>query len=329
MSRIWPKLLVTGGVLRDDAKNLGEGRRYGRGRLVHLDHAKNRMEVLCELGQGNENYPEETPNLLFTSATLDNGKLYLCSETEIFVYSYPDFRLERSASYPFFQNIHHISPIKDSIFVASTGLDLIAQLDRDTLEVVNLYNAMGKDPWHRFSPDEDYRKMHSTKPHEAHPNFVFEMDEKVWATRFQQSDAVCLTDAEERIDVGIERIHDGHVIEGKIYFTAVDGKIIVVDAVSRTVSEVVDLNRMEKNDCPLGWCRGLAVVGDVAYVGFSRIRETALKENLLWMMRWSGRPRIMPARVAAYDLRRHKKIGEFVLGGKALDAIYGVIAIEN
>lgn len=324
-----PKFLVTGGVQRDDALKLGEGRRYHCGRLLRIEYESRRTESLYELSEGGDHYPDDTPNMLFTSATLADGRLYLCSETELFVFSYPEMRLVQCASYPFFQNVHHVAPINGHVVVASTGLDLIVALDGETLDPVHFWNAMGKDPWHRFSPNTDYRKIHSTKPHESHPNFVFEIDGDVWATRFQQKDAVCLSGHAGRIDIGVERIHDGHVIGDRVYFTAVNGKIVVADTSTLSVVEVIDLNEMEQVECPLGWCRGLAIVDEVAYVGFSRIRETPIKENLLWMMRWSGRPRIMPTRITAYDLRRRKKLDEFVLGGRGLDTIYSVIAVEE
>ena len=324
-----PKFLVTGGVQRDDARKLGEGRRYHCGRLLRIEFESRRTEAFFELNEGGDHYPDDTPNLLLTSATLADGRLYLCSETELFIFSYPELLLERSVSYPFFQNVHHVAPINGQVIVASTGLDLVVALDAVTLAPAHFWNALGKDPWHRFSPRTDYRKVHSTKPHEAHPNFVFEIKGEVWATRFQQKDAVCMSDFSKRIDIGVERVHDGDVIGNRVYFTAVDGKIVVADTESLSVVEVIDLNEMEQVGCPLGWCRGLAIVDDIAYVGFSRIRETPIKENLLWMVGWAGRPRIMPTRIAAYDLRHRKKLDEFVLGGRGLDSIYSVIVVGD
>jgi len=324
-----PKLLVTGGVQRANAHELGEGRRYRCGRLVRVDYENRAVETLVELDKGGRNYPDDTPNLLFTSATLDDGRLYLCSETEVFIYSYPEIKLERRFSFPFFQNIHHVAPIGNYIVVASTGLDMVVAFDKETLAPAHFWNTLGKDPWGRFSRDKDYRKVHSTKPHESHPNFVFSVCGEIWVTRFEQKDAVCLGDLGKRIDIGIERIHDGHVCGDSIYFTAVSGHIVIADIPSRSVVDVVNLNELDGVGCPLGWCRGLAVVDDIAYVGFSRIRETPLKENLLWMTRWAGKPRIMPTRIARYDLRRRVKLDELVLTRLGLDCIYSVIAVGD
>ena len=323
------KLLVTGGLQRTNAIKLGEGRRYRRGRLLSADFETRQVMPIYELSEANEHYPDETPNLLFTAATLYNGRLYLCSETELFIFSYPELVLEQSASHHFFQNIHHVTPIGEHVLVASTGLDLVVALDAGSLEPVRFWNALGKDPWYRFSPRTDYRKVHTTKPHESHPNFVFSINGEIWITRFKQRDAVCLSDFTRRIDLGAEGVHDGHVVGNLVYFTAVNGQIIVADTETLSVTDVIDLNEIDQSGCPLGWCRGLAIVDHIAFVGFSRIRATPLKENLLWMARWNGRPRILPTRIAAYDIHERRKLDEFVLGDGRLDTIYSVIAVGD
>lgn len=319
------KLLVTGGAQRPDAARLGEGRRYSSAHLIMLDFESGSLRELKSVTEGNENYPDVLPNITFTSCTLEGGKLYLCTETEVFVYRYPEMELLNSASYGFFQNCHHVAPVGGYIAVVSTGLDLIVFLDRETLQPVRFFNSLGMDPWHRFSPDVDYRKVHSTKPHESHPNFVFFLDGEPWVTRFNQKDAVCLTDMSQRIDIGLERVHDGHVVADCIYFTTVDGRIVCADGASRRVKTVYDLNEIGGEGVPLGWCRGLLIEGNVAYVGFTRIRQTVVKENVKWLLSYIGRKNNLPSRIVKYDLAARRILGEVEMPRGKLDAIYSIV----
>jgi hypothetical protein len=319
------KLLVTGGAQRPDASRLGEGRRYHSAYLVELDFETGAVRELVSIKEGNKNYPDDLPNITFTCCTLDGDRLYLCTETEVFVYRYPELKLINSASYKFFQNSHHVSPVGEYVAVVSTGLDLVAFLDKETLHPVRLLNALGKDPWHRFSPDVDYRKVHTTKPHESHPNFVFPIDGEPWVTRFNQKDAVCLSDMRQRIDIGLERLHDGHVIGNRVYFTTVDGRIVCANTHTRRIERVFDLNKMGGEGVPLGWCRGLLVEENIAYVGFSRIRQTAIKENVKWLLGQVGRKYNLPSRIARYDLVAGIKLGEVELPRGMVDAVYSVV----
>ncbi len=317
--------LITGALQRADATKLGEGRRFSKAVLNRLDWSTGKAECLLSIDEGNEHYADDLPNLLFTSATLLGKKLYLCSETEVFVYEYPSMKLLNSCSLPHFQNIHHVTVCNGYVAVASTGLDLVIFLDMDTLEPVRFMHALGKEPWHRFSKDVDYRKVHSTKPHDAHPNFVFEIDGQPWATRFNQKDAVCLEDMNKRIDIGIERVHDGHVMGDYVYFTAVNGNVVIANKNTLKVEEVIDLNVLEKTDAPLGWCRGLAVNGDRMFVGFSRIRKTPIKENINWMLDFVGARDSFDTRVVEYDMVKKEKVTERILTKKISDVVYSVI----
>ena len=318
------KLLITGGAQRDKAVKLGEGRRYHSANLIEIDFESGDAKCLVTVNKANDHYPDDCANITFTSCSLENDLLYLCTETEIFLYSYPELKLLKQASFPFLQNMHHIAPVVGRIGVASTGLDLVVLLDPETLEPEEFFNSLGKDPWHRFSANEDYRKINSTKPHESHPNFVFELNNQLWTTRFNQKDAVCLQDMSKRIEIGLERIHDGHVIKDKVYFTCVDGKIIIVDAASQQVEKVIDLNQIENNKQPLGWCRGLLIEDDFAYVAFTRIRQTKIKENVKWILSHVGRQNALPTRVVKYDIHAGKKVGECTMPIGVMDSIYSI-----
>ena len=56
---------------------------------------------------------------------------------------------------------------------------------------------------------------------------MFLLGDEPWVTRFELRDAISLHDHARRIDIGGERIHDGVPHDGAIYFTSVDGKIVL------------------------------------------------------------------------------------------------------
>jgi hypothetical protein len=210
--------------------------------------------------------------------------------------------------------------------VADTGLDMVLEVGLDGT-VVQEWNVLGEDPWTRFSRDVDYRRIATTKPHLAHPNHVFYIGEEPWATRFEQRDAVSLTDPGRRIDIGLERLHDGVVHEGRVYFTTVDGKIVIADTATLKVIEVVDLNAFHPADTRLGWCRGILLDGPRIWVGFSRIRPTKIRENVGWVLH--GFRRDFGTHLACYDLDARRLIAEVPLEELGMSAVFSVFAAPD
>jgi hypothetical protein len=193
---------------------------------------------------------------------------------------------------------------------------------------VRIWNVLGEDPWARFSPDVDYRRIPTTKPHLAHPNHVFYIGDEPWASRFQQRDAISLVDPSRRIEIGLERVHDGIVDSGRVYFTTVDGKVAIADTQTLKLIEVIDLTDSHPADMLLGWARGLLIDGDHMWVGFSRIRPTKFRENVGWVLR--GLKRDFGTHVGCYDLRTHKSIAQIAVEPAGLSAIFGIYrAPEN
>ena len=216
------------------------------------------------------------------------------------------------------------------LFVAVTGLDAVAEMTPDGV-LLNLLSVTGKPVWQRFSKTTDYRKVATTKPHQAHPNFVFFLDGKPWVTRFQQRDAVPLygeAGAQAPFALGAEGVHDGHVAEGCIYFTAVNGLVLCVDLASGKM-QGFDLNqaRGPYKDRPLGWCRGILPLGNEVWVGFSRIRYTALRHNIDWIrhgFRNIDRLPPAPTRVARYDLGKNALVDELDLEPAGMNTVFSI-----
>lgn len=211
--------------------------------------------------------------------------------------------------------------------MAVTGLDMVVEI---TLEgvLVREWSVLGEgeDPWVRFSRGVDYRKIASTKPHQSHPNHVFELDGEVWVTRLQQRDATCLTKRGPRIDIAIQRPHDGYVFGDRIYFTTVDGHVVIANRKTLKVAETIDLNRMsDQADRVLGWCRGVLPLDERwLWVGFTRVRPTKFVENVAWIKN-AGHERHKPTHLALYDLARRKCEQEIELEPHGLGVVFSVL----
>jgi hypothetical protein len=131
---------------------------------------------------------------LFKAGTLHGDRLFLCTQTEVLVYSYPDMTQVRYLSLPCFNDLHHVRPGQgDSVLVVSTGLDMVFEIDRDD-RIVREWTIVDGSGWERFDRDTDYRTWPTTKPHFSHPNYVFDLDGDPWVTRFKHRDAICLED---------------------------------------------------------------------------------------------------------------------------------------
>jgi hypothetical protein len=319
------RLYVVGGqqrALRGLTADMDSWYEYQRGLVLEVDTSSGSIKTLVDYVSPPEVCPPGEPPVLFKSGTLVGDRLYICTQTEVMVYRVPSFERETYISLPMFNDVHHVRPLANgNLLVANTGLDNCLELTRDG-EVVKIYNVLGEDPWARFSADTDYRHIATTKPHLAHPNHVFEIDGEPWATRFQQKDAVSLVDPTRRIDIGLERLHDGIVADGRVHFTTVDGKVAIADTKSLKVVEIIDLTKSHPDDMLLGWARGLLIDGDYMWVGFSRIRPTKIRENVGWLVR--GLKRDFGTHVGCYDLRTHRSLGQIAVEPHGLSAIFGI-----
>jgi hypothetical protein len=247
---------------------------------------------------------------MFKAGTIVGDKLYTCTSTEVLVFDLPEFRISNYISLPCFNDLHHVVPDSSgNLLVTSTGLEMVVRVTPEG-EVLDQWNVLGEDPWGNFS----------------HPNFAFELDGKIWATRFFQRDAVCLLDKSKRIDIGVQAPHDGLVRDGKIYFTTVDGHIVVVGRNSLKVENVIDLKAINGQEALLGWCRGLLPLDERSFwIGFTRVRKTKFRENLIWMRSiFRDGMHEKPSHLALYDTVRLDCIQEFDLESHGLNVIFSI-----
>jgi hypothetical protein len=296
---------------------------YQNGLVLDVDTAALSITPMVEYVSPPEVCPPEGATILFKSGSISDRKLFVCTQTEVIIYSLPLFERAGYISLPMFNDLHHVLPTAHgTLLVANTGLDMVVELTTEG-DVLRQWDVLGGDPWTRFSSDIDYRLIRTTKPHLAHPNYVFLVGDDVWATRFEQRDAVCLTKPDRTINIGIQRVHDGVLYNGRVYFTTVDGHIVIADPDRCEVVETIDLNEMSPEDVRLGWCRGIHVDGDQLYVGFSRIRPTRFRENVGWALR--GFRRDMSTHIGCYDLERRERVGEIIVEPHGLNAIFALL----
>ena len=321
------RLYVVGGqqrTLRPLTAGVQDWYEYQKGIILDLDTGSRQATLAVEYVSPPEACPPESPAILFKSGTVVDDRLYVCTQTEVLIYQLPSFEPTTYLSLPMFNDVHHVRPTADgNLLIANTGLDTVVEVTL-TGQVEHIWNVLGDDPWGRFSRDVDYRRVATTKPHLAHPNHVFEIDGEPWATRFQQKDAVSLVDARRRIDIGLERVHDGVVHGGHVYFTTVNGLVAIADTQTLKVVEVLDLTRAHPPDMLLGWTRGILIDGDRLWVGFSRIRPTKIRENIGWVLR--GLKRDFGTHVGCYDLTTGASLGQISVEPFGLSAIFGIFS---
>jgi len=322
---------VSGGRLRSTIfRKLEEWQSCEQALLIELDPEKNQSRVLVEYVSPPEVCPQEIPAVLFKSTTLQGNKLYTCTSTEVLVYEVPSFKLKHYISLPCFNDLHHVYPTQQgTILVVVTGLDMVVEIT-ESGSVVREWSVIGEDPWARFSRETDYRKVPTTKPHQSHPNHVFVLGEEVWVTRLQQRDAICLTTPGPRIDIAVQRPHDGCIFRDRIYFTTVDGRIVIANRKTLQVEETIDLNQMSgASGQVLGWCRGVLPLDERwLWVGFTRVRPTKFIENVAWIRNgYSHRHR--PSHVALYDLERKRCEQEIELEPHGIGVVFSLIPVPG
>ncbi len=323
-------LLITGACERPGGFELGDGKYYGKAKLLRLQIESGHIEPLLTVDRGTENFPDEHPNLEFTAGAVEPGRLWLPMDTEVRLYGYPGLEHLKTFSHPCFNNVHSVAVAGSELFVTSTGLDLVVVLDKQTGGVKRHIDVQGRSPWHKFSPDIDYRKVHSTRPHDGHPNFVFWLDGKPWVTRCTQEDAASLDNPARSFDVsGKHRpisIHDGIVCGSQVYFTLVSGHIVILERERRNQLRVINLASLRgAARGARGWCRGLCRVGEYFFVAFSRLRKTRAKHNLRWLQAFSGRDIHTRASILCVDLKAQRVVRDFAIELGMIDAIYSLL----
>jgi hypothetical protein len=319
---------VTGGRQRLERGGSLGWRTYDRALILRIDPCDGQARKMVEYETPLEIRADEDPSIVFKAGTKVGDRLYVCTSTEAMAYSLPSFRQLAYVSHPWFNDLHHVAMTSDGAWVVvNTGLDMVMMMSSEG-EVLAEYTACDEPLWSRFSPDIDYRKIPTTQPHRAHPNYAFFLGDDLWVTRSDVHDAICLTRPQPHITIPHGYAHDGLARFGRIYFTSVDGWVSVFDAGTRELIKSVNLSLGGNHSRPLGWCRGIEVIApDLVVVGFSKTRRTQLKEKLAWVRSRFGDPAMAPSeptRIAAYNLSGPEMLWELELESYDLNAVFSI-----
>ncbi len=304
---------------------------YEEGIILRVDPELDSVERCVEYVTPEAFSPESETSISFENGELKGNSLYVCTRTEALVYRVPQFELLERVSLPCFNDVHHVRSTEEgNLLVASTGLDMVIET---TLEgrVLREWDVLGGTPWTRFSPNVDYRRVPTTKPHRSHPNYTFFLDGEPWVTRSQQADAISLTDPSRRITVADNPgCHDGEVYRGNVYFTTVNGTVVVVNAQTLKTEMVVDLNKIDNPlGSLLGWCSGLWIVDEShVWVGFTRLRSTRFIENLWWVRRLIQQGE-KASHVALYDISAGRLLAEVNLEPHGINMVCGIFPADT
>lgn len=209
--------------------------------------------------------------------------------------------------HPWLADTHHALAVGDAWWATSTATDTVLCRRGDAVR------------WFPMAPGaHPDRRVRRTR---AHPNHLFRWRDGVWATRLHQRDAVEVG-GDGCVALGAERVHDGVLRNDLPWCTAVDGHLVQPGG-------CVDLAPIGPREPPLGWCRGLAFHGDIAWVGFSRLRATRWRSHLAWVrgqMRGRQEATVHPTRVAGYDLVRNVAVADWPV---PLDAVFGLLPVTG
>jgi hypothetical protein len=320
------ELYIVGGrqkqrfIRPDDAEH-----RFESAVIIRLDTETKSSEQLVDYKTKGEAKADSEASNLFTSSTLWNHKLYTSTYTEALIFEVPTFKQVGYVSLPSFNAVHHVRPTRNgTLLVANTGLDMVIETTLDGA-VLREWNVLGGDPWKRFVKGVDYRKVLSTKPHQSHPNFVFQIGDQVWVTRFHQQDALCLTKPDQTIALRLGFPHDGLLYRGMLYFTTVNGHLIEANPDTLQVTSTWDLRALRGDSRTiLGWCRGVAFIErNRVWIGFTRIRKSSALENLNWI-KHGFRQVDTPTHIALFDLSEDRFLQQIELESHGVNILFSI-----
>ncbi|MBW1923269.1 MAG: hypothetical protein JRJ35_07320 [Deltaproteobacteria bacterium] len=314
-------LIVSMGIPASNYRTAKEGFRYSGAIIQIIDWE--RKKIVKEISYTSP--PEhlgEGLSMQFKGATIFNDEYYVVTNTEIIEYDLATWTLERVASDKTFNDLHGLMVTDDSIYLCNTGLEMIQVLNHD-FEIIEEINLASKPTWTRFDKDTDYRKLATTKPHEIHVNHAFMIHDNLWVTRLHKFDAANALDPSEKISLRSDAgCHDGIVQGGSIYFTSVNGHILKVDMEKREVVQDIDIGNLVKG--PLGWTRGLEVVGNQAFVATTALRHSRFKRYLKWITDPKSEGKI-PSTIFQIDLSKEVVVDSYEIGTYTAAAVYTIL----
>lgn len=309
------RLIITGGALNAEDKNP----QYNKALVYQIEINSSEKPLLINkldyMPERESNICASDTNIIFKSASLYKNLLYVPTETEIKVIDIRTMEQQETYSLPSFNDLHHVIRQNDRLFIANTGLDAVTELDLITKEVN--HHLVLENTLTRPLDNIDYRQTASTKPHLAHPNFCFELNNEIWVTRCDFMDAVAINDKNKRLFIGDGLVHDG-VVSGKyVYFTTVEGRIKVYDKATLRMHADVDVKIIAPEF--QGWFRGICPIGQGSVlIAMSKPRKSK-----------RGLSSKQQSTLLLVDIYLKQIIQIWDLGELGLDAVFSVIEVSE
>ena len=278
-------ILISGGYPNKDYYKQEEGYQFKEAFIKILDW--DTATVVREMVyKSPPEHRASNNSILFKSGSVHKGEFIVPTDTEIVFVNINSLEINRIISLNCFTDLHHVTLNKNLLYIANTGIEAVQILDFHE-EITNEYHLASSPTWKKLDKGSDLRFVSSTKPHYIHVNHVFFIDDEPWCTRLLKYDAISLNYPDRKINlrVGKGGPHDGLVSGDFIYFTLTGGYIVVVNKHSLKIDELINLNKISDGKAQLGWCRGLDVVDDTVFVGFTRIRNSLFSEYGSWILK--------------------------------------------
>jgi len=315
------QLIVSMGIPAKNYRTAKEGFRYNGAVIQIIDWEKKKIVKEISYTSPPEHLGEGL-SMQFKGATIFKDKYYVVTNTEILAYDLATWALERVASDRTFNDLHGIMVTNDFLYLCNTGLEMIQILNHD-LEIVGEINLACKPTWAHFNKKTDYRKIATTKPHEIHVNHAFMINDDLWVTRPHKFDAINPLDPREKIPLMPDSgCHDGIVRGNFIYFTSVNGHILKVDIEKRQVVQDINIGNLVNG--PLGWTRGLEVVGSQAFVATTALRGSKFKKYLKWILEPNSKSKI-PTTLFQIDLSKEVVVNSYKIAEYSGSGVYTIL----
>ena len=321
------KLILSMGIPKKNIQNLKEGFRFKDALVQIIDwQSKNVIKQISYFPP--VNHLPKGLSIQFKGAYKYKYDFFVVTNTEVLIYDLLTWELKKVFSYPSFNDLHAVLYKDGKIYVCNTGLEMVQVLNEEG-DIIEEINMASTATWNRFKKHIDYRTIPTTKPHEVHINHLFEIDGEIWVTRGQKGDAVKLYDQKMRFQVvnhnrdEIIICHDGKVKGDFIYFTSVDGHLIIINKFSKKVEEYINLNKINPFHKRIPWTRGVEVVDRYAFVGATKMRPTKFKELAKWAIK--GEPIQMSSCILQVDLEKKEIVEIYEMQKYKSAAIYSII----
>ena len=325
------KFLISGGIPRILGE-LMQGHAFKKAELAEIDFQRKTYVPKCTYTTPVSHCSDKKPSIGFTGFCIYKETIYIATRTEVLVLSSHDYSILKVINDPLFNDIHDVLIHDGFLYVAVTGMDAVFVFDLETHEKT-IKNVLQKDPFHRFSKNLNLNKISSLKPNESHPNHIFCLNDEIWVTRLKQKDAISLKNPNKKITIEEGLPHDGFLRNKDLYFTTVNGYVVVFNAETLQKTKTIKLTGANpKSRSPLGWCRGIYVDEAFFYVGFTQLRTTKVTENLEWLKAMAEEKSLFekpaPTRIEKYTLAG-LYVDSFELPKNGVYTIFNIEKISN